>query len=64
MSSLAAVEQTVPAERVLAHELGHILIGSDHPADPERLMASGKNVTLLTQEETQKASDKALALSA
>ena len=54
----------VPAERVFAHELGHILFESpDHPTeDPGRLMASGECGTHLTDEEIRKARKRATEL--
>ena len=52
-----------PLHRVTAHEIGHILLGPDHPKEPKNLMSSNKKGTGLTQQQKEKAFNKARELS-
>ena len=47
------------AGRVCAHEIGHILLGSEHPSNPILLMYQGSKEHLLTNADKVKAKSKA-----
>ena len=52
-----------PLPRVAAHEIGHVLLGPDHPKDPDNLMSSGKVGTSLTKLQQERAFTTAQRLS-
>ena len=52
-----------PLLRVAAHEIGHILLGTDHPEDPDNLMSSGHVGTTLTTLQKERAFTTAQQLS-